>query len=289
MDTIPIETPTGWSDYELIDTGDESKLERFGKYLVNRPDPRILWRKNLPEPEWQKADAVYQRTSNTEGQWSIKKDPPTPWQISYDKLKFSLRPTEFKHMGVFPEQAINWRWLEKTINQRSLRVLNLFAYTGGATIAAALSGARVTHVDSVKNTIAWARENAALSQISSDKIRWIEDDAMKFVAREIKRGNTYEGIILDPPRFGRGPQGEVWKLAEDLPKLLSLCSELLTSRAQFILLNAYTADLSSLVFQHAIEDMIKSRGGTVTVSELTLKSTSDNRLLPSGISARWMK
>lgn len=287
MDAIPVVYPTDWTDYELIDTGDGAKLERFGNYIVNRPDPRILWHKQLNENVWQKSHASFVRTSSSEGKWIINHPPPDPWQISYHDLKFSLRPTEFKHMGVFPEQAVNWTWLKSTINNQPLKVLNLFAYTGGATIVSALSGALVTHVDSVKNTISWAKVNAQLSQVPVDRIRWIEDDAYKFALRESRRGSTYDGIILDPPRFGRGPQGEIWKLEINLPKLLAVCFQILTPQAKFILLNAYTADLSPLALHQLMIDTTKTRAGKVNTFELTLKSSNSPHFLPSGIITRW--
>lgn len=289
MLSMPIETPNDWREYELVDSGHGAKLEKFAGYTVSRPDPRAIWQPSLPEKNWQEADASYERTSNTSGRWKIRRNPPEPWQIHYDNLTFILKPTEFKHMGIFPEQAVNWRWLQQAINRRPLKILNLFAYTGGATLASALAGAMVTHVDSVKNTVAWARENAGLSRVPGDRIRWITDDAYKFALREARRDNKYDGIILDPPRFGRGPQGEVWKLAENLPKLLALCEKLLSEKAEFIVLNAYTADLSGIVFARLLQDLTKSRSGNITVSELALKPNNDDQLLPNGFSARWRR
>ena len=291
MEAPSIEYPTNWTDYELLDSGDGEKLERFGPptggYTLVRPDPRALWAKHAPGDPWNKAHAAYVRTSVTEGHWRTRQPPPTPWRISYQHLAFGLKPTEFKHVGVFPEQAPNWDWLNTLIKGKTPNVLNLFGYTGGATMAAAAAGARVTHVDSAKGTIAWARENAVLSHLTKKPIRWIEDDAYKFAMREGRRGAQYDGIIMDPPRFGRGPQGEVWKIEEDLPKLIAACKMVLSTKPAFILLNAYTADLSSLVLHHALGDMTKDIGGVITFGELALKESNGGRLLPSGIFARW--
>lgn len=293
MPTIKIEYPTNWLDYELIDSGDGEKLERFGQYTLIRPDPRIIWSKINPSL-WENADAVFVRTSTTEGHWNIKRQPPSNWQIKYLKLIFTLRPTEFKHTGVFPEQAVNWDWIEKVIGDsllvnRHLKVLNLFAYTGGATLAAASAGAEVTHVDSVKSTIDWAHENAIASGLDQKPIRWIEDDAYKFVVREAKRGNKYDGIIMDPPRFGRGAKGEVWKLEKDLPKLLPVIKQILSPNPTFLLLNAYTADLSPIALGNAVEDITKEYTGITEICELTLKQTSGTRVVPNGIFVRWSK
>jgi len=260
MDTLQIEHPTDWTDYELIDSGRGQKLERFGQYTIARAEPRAIW---LPRtPNWT-SDAL-----------------PASWKISYNSLTFILRPTEFKHVGVFPEQAVNWNWLAKIINGKPLKILNLFAYTGGATLAAASAGAHVTHVDAVKSAIDWAHENVRASGLSDKSIRWIEEDVMKFITRETRRGSTYDGIIMDPPRFGRGTKGEVWKLEDDLPKLIKNCRDILSPNPAFILLNAYTADLSSI----AIGNLL----ATDNFGELALKESVSGRLLPSGIFARWI-
>lgn len=285
--TMPIiESPADWKEYELIDSGEGMKLERFNSYTVARPDPRAIWKKTNAAL-WEKADAEFVRTSATEGNWNIKKNPPSPWAVSYQGLTFILKPTSFKHVGVFPEQATNWQWLGSQIHGDNIKVLNLFAYTGGATMAAAKAGATVTHVDSVKSAIDWANENIAASGLKDKPVRWIEEDAMKFVMREAKRGNTYDGIILDPPRFGRGTKGEVWKIEEDLPKLLTEIKKIVSPNLRFILLNAYTADLSPLVLHHVLRDFIK--GGVITFGELALAESAGKRLLPSGIFARWSK
>lgn len=291
--TIPVEYPTDWRDYELLDSGNGEKLERFGTgnsgYTLSRPDPRALWEKSLDESTWHQADAVFKRTDAKSGQWHIQKNPPEQWRISYNSLTFSLKPTEFKHVGVFPEQAVNWNWLSTVIHERPLKVLNLFAYTGGATMAAIVAGARVTHVDAARSTIAWAKENFAASKLSNSSVRWIEDDAYKFVVRETNRGQTYDGIIMDPPRFGRGSKGELWKLEDHLPGLLQAIKKILSPNPAFLLLNAYTADLSSIVLQNMMQQMTQSLGGTVVSGELALKESHANRLLPNGIFARWFK
>lgn len=260
MDTIQIEYPTDWTDYELIDSGGGQKLERFGKYTIARTDPRAIW--NPRTHNWT-SDIL-----------------PARWNIHYKHLTFILKPTSFKHVGVFPEQSVNWNWLTDTINGKPLKILNLFAYTGGSSMAAAAAGGRVTHVDAAKSAIDWAHENVRVSNLADKPIRWIEEDAYKFVLREKKRGNTYDGIILDPPRFGRGTKGEVWKLEDDLPKLVNACRDILSSNPAFMLVNAYTADLSSV----AISNLL----GTKNFGELALRESAGGRLLPSGIFARWL-
>lgn len=278
--------PDGWRDYELLDTGEGMKLERWGQYVIARPDPRIIWKKGDPEA-WKSADAVFENEN-----WKFRTEPPQGWVISYGmsldsardlgekKLVFRLRPTDFKHTGVFPEQAVNWQWLQE---RKATTVLNLFAYTGGASMAAALAGAQVTHVDASKPAMMWAGENAQLTGVK-DKIRWIQDDAVKFVKREIKRGAKYDGIIMDPPRFGRGASGEVWKFEDDISKLVWECKELLSPTPQFFLINAYTADLSSVALGNLLADVV---GKEVEYGELGLKETSKGRILPAGIFARW--
>lgn len=288
MTSIPILIPDSWTDYELLDSGDGMKLERFNVYVVARPDPRAVWKPQQSSQIWNTAHAQYSRSTKTEGHWHIKSPPPSPWLIGYRDMIFQLEPTAFKHIGIFPEQAVNWVWLENIIRNQPLTILNLFAYTGAATVAVARAGARVTHLDSVKSAITWAHENAKLNKLDKDQIRWIEDDAMKFVAREVKRGSTYDGIILDPPRFGRGTKGEVWKLLDDLPRLLEACATILSPRARFLLVNAYTADISAIALGQLVSSVLASRGGSISFGELALKESGDNgRLLPSGIFARW--
>lgn len=287
MNSIPIIYPTDWKDYELIDSGQGAKLERFGDYTISRPDPRAIWKRNAPPTVWEAADAQYIRSSKETGDWKIQKNPPPDWHISYDDLQFQLKPTSFKHVGVFPEQSVNWKWISEKLKHTKANVLNLFAYTGGSTLAAAKAGAAVTHVDSSQSSINWAKENAAASNLSKAPIRWILDDAVKFANREIRRGNVYDGIILDPPRFGRGTKGEVWKLENDLGPLLTLCKQLLSPMPLFVLLNAYTADLSPIAIDNVMKDMMKSSSENVETFELAIKDTTSERLLPHGIISRW--
>lgn len=290
MQNIQIELPTDWTDYELLDSGNGMKLERFGSgnqaYVAARPEPRAFWKPENPDA-WMSAHATFERTSSTDGKWNITTPPPDPWIISHQTLKFLLKPTSFKHVGVFPEQAVNWKWLNNQIHGDALKVLNLFAYTGGATMAALSAGAAVTHVDSAKSTITWAAENIKLSGLSEKPVRWIEDDAFKFVLKEAKRGNTYDGIIMDPPRFGRGAKGEVWKIEDHLPGLLSAVKNILSDKPRFILINAYTSDFSSIALVQSLVDITKDLGGSVTFGELALTQTNSHRVLPSGIFARW--
>lgn len=276
----------GWKDYELLDSGENQKLERWGQFVTIRPDPRAIWQKSDPK-SWNMAQGIFAED------WNFKDTPPKPWLISYNKIRFVLKPTEFKHTGVFPEQAVNWEWIANQVSrfktQDSIKVLNLFAYTGGATMAAALAGAHVTHVDASRPAMMWASENASLSKIPKDRIRWIQDDCLKFVNREIKRGVKYEGIIMDPPRFGRGMKGEVWKLLEDLPILVSACKQILSPNPLFWLINAYTADMSSLVLSNLLAGTVRDLGGTTEAGELGLKESVGGRLLPAGLFSRWSK
>ena len=259
--------PTSWKEYELIDSGDYEKLECFGKYTIRRPEPQAVWRKSLDEKDWlEKADATFERgkdrmsqDGNDKGVWMQKNGMPDQWFISYQykemNLKFRLGLTSFKHVGIFPEQAGNWNFIYDTITNLKLKapkVLNLFAYTGGASIAACSAGAQVTHVDSVKQVITWSRENMEASGL--DNIRWVVEDALKFCRREVKRGNTYSGIILDPPAYGRGPDGEKWILEENIAELMSLCANLLEHRDSFLILNLYSMGFSSVIAENLIKD-----------------------------------
>lgn len=278
MDSL-IRFPTTWKDYELIDTGDGEKLERFGTYVISRPDSRVLWKKSAVTV-WKEAHAAFKEV------WQIKKEPPQEWKISYKDLVFILKPTSFKHVGVFPEQAVNWDFLKEK-SQKGAKILNLFGYTGGATLAAVSAGAHVTHVDSSRPSISWARENAAASRLANKPIRWIEDDAYKFVLRETRRNILYDAIIMDPPRFGRGSKGEVWKLEENLPRLLTACKQILSPDPLFVLINAYTADLSPIVLKNLMADFI-GKPGIINAGELALKDSYE-KLLPSGIFATYAR
>ena len=275
-------------DYELLDSGKEEKLERYGDVVLVRPDPQALWEKHLAEDVWKKADGTYER-SGKDGQWQgsgLKKE----WQITFGGMHFLIKPTSFKHTGLFPEQLPNWEWLQKILLDNSgekRSVLNLFAYTGGATLAAAKAGAEVCHVDASKTAVAWARENAKLSGMEEKPIRWIVEDVLEFVRREIKRGKKYDAIIMDPPAFGHGPTDEVWKIEEHILELVSLCMELLSDKPLCVLINGYAAGYSPLSFGYMLEPFVKKLGGTLECGELTIGESNSERLLPSGIFARW--
>ncbi len=283
--------------YELIDSGGEEKLERYGSVTLARPDPQALWDKHLPEGEWQKADALYVRQGR-EGEWKQKKSLPKEWQISFGGLQFIIRATSFKHTGLFPEQLSHWQWAAEKIKGagESPKVLNLFGYTGGASLAAAQAGAQVTHVDASKTAVAWARENAEASGLSEAPIRWIVEDALTFVRREIKRGNTYDAIFMDPPAFGHGPKGELWKIEEDFVELCKLCTQLLSPKPLFFVISGYAAGYSPLALAYNLEPLRQRFGGLVTFGDLTIAESGNKnragdsknqRLLPCGIFARW--
>ncbi len=277
-------------EYELLDSGEGEKLERYGEVVVARPDPQSLWNKNLPESEWKKSDAYFKRAS-TDANWSVRRELPERWPISLAGLKFWIKLSAFKHTGIFPEQVGNWNWIREKIEQAKrtepIRVLNLFGYTGGASLAAAQAGAEVVHVDGSKSAIGWARDNAALSGLAEKPVRWILDDAQKFVAREIKRGKKYDGIIMDPPAFGHGAEGEVWKIEEDLLPLLESCKQILSNQPLFFIINGYASGYSALAYQNSLGDLMKSFGGRVEIGELTIAEKNSQRLLPAGIFARW--
>ena len=279
-----------WKDYELLDTSDGERLERWGKYVLVRPDPQIIWKNAAAHPAWRSADGVYKRSSSGGGKW-VKNKLPEQWQIKYGLLQFVLRPMGFKHTGLFPEQAANWDWFSSLIRKsgrREVKVLNLFAYTGGATVAAASAGAAVVHVDAAKGMVAQAKENAALSGLAEAKIRYIVDDCKKFVEREIRRGNKYDAIIMDPPSYGRGPGGEVWKIEDSIDELVGLCSQILSDKPLFFLINSYTTGLSPLAMQYILSLKVASRfGGTLSSGELGLPVTKSGGILPCGASARW--
>ncbi|MDR0947608.1 MAG: class I SAM-dependent methyltransferase [Ruminococcus sp.] len=274
--------------YELLDTTDGEKLERFGDFMFIRPDPQIIW-KTDKTPEWRNADAHYIRSDKGGGHWEFKREIPTQNLRCLDgKIRFTVRPTGFKHMGIFPEQAVNWKFLYDLITSanRPLKVLNLFAYTGGATLAAASAGAEVTHVDASKGILQWARENAALSGLSEKPIRWINDDCEKFIRREIKRGKRYDIIIMDPPSYGRGTTGEVWKLEDSIYDLIKLSAEVLTENPAAFLLNSYTTGLSADVMEYLLALLLKSKfGGKVSSSAIGIKCASSGLFLPCGSTA----
>ena len=278
-----------WQDFEILDTSSGEKLERWGNTILIRPDPQVIWR---PEkgPEWQKADARYNRSSAGGGSWQIYRSHPQFWTIGYRDLKFKISPTGFKHTGLFPEQAVNWDFFREKIEKagRPIRVLNLFAYTGGATVACAAAGASVCHVDAAKGMVAWAKENAKVSGLSEAPIRWIVDDCAKFVEREIRRGKTYDAIIMDPPSYGRGPGGEVWKLEDNLYPFVKLCARVLSDKPLFVILNSYTTGLAPSVLGYILQMLIgKERGGKVTWDELGLPCSESGMALPCGATGRW--
>lgn len=278
-----------WKDYELIDTSEGERLERWGKYILVRPDPQIVWKNDDKSPLWKKADATYKRSSKGGGAWANNK-LPEQWKIGYRELEFVIRPTGFKHTGLFPEQAANWDWFSELIKNsgRKIKVLNLFAYTGGATVAAAKAGAAVCHVDAAKGMVAQAKENAALSGLAEAPIRYIVDDCKKFVEREIKRGNRYDGIIMDPPSYGRGPSGEVWKIEECIDEFVRLAVNVLSDKPLFFLLNSYTTGLSPLAMSYIVNLRLASKfGGHTEADELTLPVTQTKGFLPCGASVRW--
>jgi 23S rRNA (cytosine1962-C5)-methyltransferase len=283
--------PTTWEEYALLDSGDGSRLERFGPYTVARPEPHALWRRALPEREWQKAHARFERFSDLpegQGQWLKERPIEEPWTMRYGDLRFHARLTPFKHTGLFPEQAVNWEWCADLIRRRGApRVLNLFGYTGLATLSAAAAGAQVTHVDASRPAMTWARKNQRLSNLDDKPIRWLIEDAMKFVKREVRRGSQYDGVILDPPAFGRGPKGEIWRFSESTPEILAEVAKILTPRPLFVLVNAYAVSDSATVLYNMLSEITGPFGGELEAGELALKEQSGGRLLSTSIFARW--
>lgn len=290
-DYLILSTPAS-RDYSLLDSGEGAKLERYGKFIIARPDPQALWRKKLPESEWAKADAYFERDSE-KAEWKRRQELPARWQVEVAGLTFWIKLSAFKHTGLFPEQVGNWEWIrekiknQKTKTRNATRVLNLFGYTGGATLAAARAGAEVVHLDGSKVAIGWARDNAELSGLSGKPIRWILDDARQFIRREIKRGQRYDGIIMDPPAFGHGPGGERWKIEEHLLELLELCRLVLAERPLFFLINGYASGYSAVAYRNSLGDLLREYGGSVEMGELTIAEKNSPRLLPAGIFARW--
>lgn len=283
-----------WKDYEVIDTSGGEKLERWGKYTLLRPDPQVIWNTPKDHPSWKKLNGHYHRSSKGGGEWEFF-DLPEEWSIKYNtrygaELTFNLKPFSFKHTGLFPEQATNWEWFGKLIANRPLKVLNLFAYTGGATCAALAAGANVTHVDASKGMVTWAKENTVSSGLADCPVRWLVDDCVKFVEREIRRGNTYDGIIMDPPSYGRGPKGEIWKIEESIYPFIELCSKLLSKDASFFLINSYTTGLQPAVLSYMLNTVIVRKfGGNVESNEIGLPVSSNGLILPCGASGRWTR
>ena len=285
-----------WNDYEVIDCSKGEKLERWGDYLLVRPDPQVIWDTPKKEKGWRKMNGHYHRSSKGGGEWEFFQ-LPKEWTIQYSlpinkKLTFHLKPFSFKHTGLFPEQAANWNWFSQLIADavskgRQVKVLNLFAYTGGATLAGAAAGASVTHVDASKGMVTWAKENAISSGLKDAPIRWLVDDCVKFVEREIRRGNHYDAIIMDPPSYGRGPKGEIWKIEESVYPLIQLCSQILTDNPLFFLINSYTTGLQPAVLSYMISTVLGTANGTVTASEIGLPVSSNGLVLPCGASGRY--
>ncbi len=280
-----------WRDYEVLDCGEGEKLERWGNICLRRPDPQVIWPARCPS-RWRCAQARYHRSERGGGAWEFFEELPERWVMTYKDLHFYVRPTGFKHTGLFPEQAVNWDWMRALIASqegRPVRVLNLFAYTGGATMACAMAGAQVCHVDAAKGMMQWARENRALCGIPEDRTRWILDDALKFVRREIRRGHFYDGIVMDPPSYGRGPNGEVWRLEDELYRLVKACSDALSDAPLFFLLNGYTTGFQASVLHNIIDMCITPRfGGRTTADEICLPVTAGG-VLPCGTSGRWQR
>lgn len=279
-----------WKDYELLDTGDGERLERWGDVILIRPDPQIIWKSPRKDPRWKTAHARYVRSGTGGGHWETFRQVAQSWQISYGDLKFNLKPMGFKHTGLFPEQAVNWDKMTQLIQNagRPIRVLNLFGYTGAATLACVAAGAHVTHVDASKGMVAWGRENAVDSGLADRPMRWLVDDCGKFVQREQRRQNTYDAILMDPPSYGRGPGGEVWKLEEQIYGLVAECVKLLSDKPLFFLINSYTTGLSPSVMQYILASLMdKKYGGIVSADEIGLPVTSSGLVLPCGATAMW--
>lgn len=281
-----------WKDYELLDCSCGERLERWGKVTLIRPDPQVVWQTPKTHPLWKKADAVYHRSNTGGGQWEVHSRIPDRWEISYRDLTFNVKTMGFKHTGVFPEQAVNWDYVSDLIKQqnRPVKVLNLFAYTGAATVSALKAGAEVVHVDASKGMVQWAKENAISSGVIDRPVRWIVDDCIKFVQREIRRGNRYDILIMDPPSYGRGPGGEVWKLENEVYHFVELCREVLSDNPLAVLINSYTAGLSPAVMQYILGALIVPKcGGTVKSEEIGLPVTQTGLLLPCGATAIWKR
>lgn len=278
-----------WKDYEIIDTSCGEKLERWGGYILIRPDPQVIWNTKKQAAGWKRHNGHYHRSSKGGGSWEFF-NMPDVWQVSYKNLKFNLQPFKFKHTGLFPEQAVNWEWAGDKIRSsgRKINVLNLFAYTGGATLSAAAAGASVTHVDASKGMVTWAKENLEVSGLSSAPVRWIVDDCVKFVEREIRRGRKYDAIIMDPPSYGRGPKGEIWKMEDSIHQFLKTCVNLLSDNPLFILINSYTTGLQPAVLSYMLNlEVAKKYGGKTESQEIGLPVSSNGLVLPCGASGRW--
>ncbi len=279
-----------WKDYELIDTADGEKLERWGQYTLRRPDPQVIWSAQKSSKEWKNVDAHYHRSSKGGGEWEYKKKLPERWTVSFGPLSFYIEPTGFKHTGLFPEQAVNWKWMMEKIQAagRPIKVLNLFAYTGGATVASAYAGAEVCHVDASKGMVTWAKENVALTGLGDKPVRFIVDDVMKFVQREKRRGKTYDAIIMDPPSYGRGPNKEVWKIEDSLYGFVEECLDILSPNPLFFLINSYTAGFSPYVLSNILQSTVgRKYDGKISCGEVGIPVSGKEIVLPCGIYGRW--
>ena len=278
-----------WKDYEILDMADGEKLERWGNIFLVRPDPQIIWKEKTFPNKWKKVNARYNRSKTGGGSWEDTNRLPNTWQIKYKNLVFNIKPMGFKHTGLFPEQAVNWDWMIDKIQnaKREIKVLNLFAYTGGATVACLSAGASVCHVDSSKGMTAWAKENVISSGLEKKSVRYIVDDVFKFVNREIRRGNKYDAIIMDPPSYGRGANGEVWKFEENIDELIKLCSKVLSDKPLFFLVNSYTTGISSTVIENILKMNLKFKKGKYSCGEIGLPMTDSKLTLPCGIFAKW--
>ena len=278
-----------WTDYEVLDTSSGEKLERWGDYILARPDPQVIWNSKKIDGRWKRLNGHYHRSRAGGGEWEFF-DLPQEWQIGYGDLRFNLKPFSFKHTGLFPEQAVNWEWFGQLIREasRPVKVLNLFAYTGGATLSAAAAGAAVTHVDASKGMVNWAKENAVSSGLADRPIRWLVDDCVKFVEREIRRGNVYDAIIMDPPSYGRGPKGEIWKIEDSIYPFIELTMNILSDKPLFYLINSYTTGLQPAVLTYMLNMTVGQRfGGKVESSEIGLPVSGNGLVLPCGASGRW--
>ncbi len=286
-----MQVATNWKDFELLDAGEGEKLERWGRIILRRPDPQAIWPRSHKGRLWDQVDAMYHRSLTGGGRWEQKRPIPARWGITYQNLKFHVEPTGFKHTGLFPEQAVNWDWMRELVKQqktRTVRVLNLFAYTGGATVALTEAGASVCHVDAAKRMVTRAKDNVALSGLHTRPTRFITDDVMKFIHREARRNNQYDAIVMDPPTYGRGPTGEKWKIEDTLHELVATCAQLLSNKPLFFLINAYTTGLSPSVASNMLKALIKKpHGGSVSCDEIGLPITGSDLVLPCGSFGRW--
>ncbi len=288
--TLELLASTDWKEYELIDSGNGAKLEQFGPYRFVRPEHQAIWKPAFAETQWKQAQAIFQPTGEESGgRWKFKEEIQDSWVLQYKALRFKAQASPSRHIGVFPEQAVHWDWISQKIRSagRPVRVLNLFGYTGLATLAAAQAGGQVTHVDASKKAIDWARTNQALSGLENKPIRWLVDDVEKFVRREVRRGSKYEGILLDPPKFGRGPAGQVWEFFQAMPELLQNCRSLLSEQPIFVVLTAYAIRASALCIYYALQEALNGLDGELTAGELVVNETSARRILSMAIFARW--